>query len=162
MPKMKFSKRQIKTIYSQIIDIVSVFGKPETIAENLSYIIHCLHPLLDFQTDWSYQNHIMLCFQKLCLGKPISVDANKIEENFNLSWIEEYEPRSLKWIPMFSHFNTDVTNRMTPLIKHEKSNRPFSSKCIQSTRNDHLYSKIQKAEQIWSQREVNDEGHDHK
>ena len=64
---------------------MSVFGKPETIAENLSYIVHCLSPSLDSQTEWNYQNQIMLSFQRLHLGLSVSVDLNKIEDRFNLT-----------------------------------------------------------------------------
>jgi len=40
LPNMNFMPKQKEIIISQIIDNVEVFGKPPTIAENLSYLIH--------------------------------------------------------------------------------------------------------------------------
>jgi len=40
LPNMKFTLKQKELLITQIIDNVELFGKPTTIAENLSYLIH--------------------------------------------------------------------------------------------------------------------------
>ena len=154
-----FSIKQLNIILTQIIDIVSVFGKPETIAENLSYIVHCLSPSLDSQTEWNYQNQIMLSFQRLHLGLSVSVDLNKIEDRFNLTWIEDKISTSLKALPKLAHNKTEMNSRAIPPLIHVQSLGNYkSNKIIENIIPDHVYNKIQKAEQIWDQREDCDDG----
>jgi hypothetical protein len=60
LPNMKFTSRQREIILAQITDNIEVFGKPAVTAENLSYFIHCVKTIPDYNVDWRHQNQLML------------------------------------------------------------------------------------------------------
>ena len=89
LPKMKFSREQIKLIISQTIDILSVFGNPTTIAENLSFIVMFIKSTKITHVEWSYQNQLMLALQKVSLGLTLTVDYTKINNQSRTTYIGE-------------------------------------------------------------------------
>lgn len=154
---MAFSSKQIKVIISQIFEIVNAFGKPVTVAENLSFIIMFIQATKITNVEWSYQNQLMLALQKISLGLSLAIDYTKINNQSRTTYVGEADFSSPQLIIKSSILNETegsiIANRFGPSL--------FKTPTTANELAQDVYtSKIIKAEVLHNWRIKHEEAHD--
>lgn len=154
---MKFSREQIKLIISQTIDILSVFGNPATIAENLSFIVMFIKSTKITHVEWSYQNQLMLALQKISLGLTLTVDYTKINNQSRATYIGEADFSSPQLILKSSTLNeTDGS-----IIPNQLGQSVFKSPTVMNEfAYDAYTAKVIKAEVLYNRRIMHEEAYE--
>ena len=153
IPKMKLSKRQLKLIISQIFDILSVFGKPSIIAENLSFMIYFLSTTKISSVDWSYQNQLMLALQKISLGLSLVIDYRKINNQSRTTYAKEIDLN----LPQFA-LKPSLNDTESSINMNHYGQSLFKSLTIDNeTTADAYESKLIKAELLSNRRVIHEE-----
>ena len=146
---MKFSVKQREIILTQIVDNIEIYGSPTVAAENLSYVIHCVKTIPDYNIDWNHQNQLMLWFHKLDLGKQLKIKSLPTIDD--LHYTERESPFSIN--SLNNKFGTEVMREKGSLGHCMKKHEAKSISLPQHLSSDFVGSKIFKADSIAIRRE---------
>lgn len=155
LPSVKLHDRQKEIIVAQIVDNIEAYGKPEIIAENLSYFIHCIRTIPGYGTDWKHQNQLMLAFHKLATGLTITLNQEKMARGIEEEEESKEETSScVSELPVINlHNATEIEKRSTPLDRAKGLHQSKSISCLKSFVDETITSKIHKADTVISRRE---------
>jgi hypothetical protein len=161
LPKMKLTIKQKDLIVSQIIDNVEIFGKPVVIAENLSYLLHCLKTIPNYVVDWRHQNQLYLCFNKLSLGVSLSIDSQKLLSELEQESLDDPSNfSSASLIPaIILHKATEIEKRKLPLERIRSSNAKKFATMASEYPLDMMSMTLNKADSVISRREAINKNH---
>ena len=153
LPRFNFTTKQKELLVSQIVDNLEVFGRASTIAQNMSYFVHCIETIPEYFTDWRLYNQVMLCFQKLALGNEVVINREKLN-TLDTKNESNSEPRATSDAlkpSIFSNFTIKSIRDGTdtdPFQLRWSKHASMSISSFHASHLDYISSKVQKAETI--------------